>query len=267
MVIPGRSPRSIWSWRTHLRNAAALTPSCTAAVVMGLPARTRATTRRRNSAGNGRGMGEASQRRPNLRTVSGNQTMGQVKVSIKPTAVPRSGCSITGMPRLAPVQKVRLDHVCGATTGMLRIGGPTSPFTDSRMPPPSVKSHRLRVGNERGFFAWSWLSSRNREVCQANFKLRSRRQRSVASRSGATGITSGISGHQDSDSGTPRCHPQKSLVDPELHFPMDAVEASLMAARTAALSVSITTTSFQRVWSRRPWKRARSEVKNGRVGP
>lgn len=152
------------------------------------------------------------------------------------------------------MQKVRLDHVCNATTGTFRIGGPTSPSTGSRMPPPSVKSHRLRVGNERGSFAWSRLSSRNRGACQANFKLRSRLQRPVASRSGGTGIASGISGHRDPDSGTPRCHPQKSLVDPELHCPMDAVEASLMAVRTAALSVAITTTSFQRLWSRRPEK-------------
>ena len=88
VVIPCRSPRSIWSWRTQLCSAPALTPSCTAAVVMGFPARTSATARRRNSAGNGRGMDEASQRRPNPHTVAGNQTIGQVKVSTKPTAVP-----------------------------------------------------------------------------------------------------------------------------------------------------------------------------------
>ena len=34
-----------------------------------------------NPAGNGRGMDEASQRRPNLHTFSGNQTMGQVITS------------------------------------------------------------------------------------------------------------------------------------------------------------------------------------------
>ena len=45
---------------------------------MGLPARTSATARRRNSAGNGRGMEEASQRRPDLHTVLGNQTAGHV---------------------------------------------------------------------------------------------------------------------------------------------------------------------------------------------
>ena len=63
VVIPCRSPRSIWSWRTQLCSAPALTPSWTAAVVMGFPARTRAAARRRNSAGNGRGMDEASQKK------------------------------------------------------------------------------------------------------------------------------------------------------------------------------------------------------------
>jgi hypothetical protein len=77
-LTPGRSPRSIWSWRTQPGSAAALTPSWPAAVVMALPARTSATARRRNSAGNGRGMDEASQRRPDLHPKSGNQTVGHV---------------------------------------------------------------------------------------------------------------------------------------------------------------------------------------------
>ena len=88
VVISDRSPRSIWSWRTQLWIAAVLTPSLTAAVVIGLPARTSATTRIRNSAGKGLGMSEASQREPDTHIISGNQTMGHVKKSTKPVAVP-----------------------------------------------------------------------------------------------------------------------------------------------------------------------------------
>ena len=68
--------------------AAALMPSSTAAVVIGLPARTGATARLRNSTGNGRGMGEASQQKPDPQTIAGNQTRGHVKESTKPGAVP-----------------------------------------------------------------------------------------------------------------------------------------------------------------------------------
>ena len=53
VVISGRSPRSIWSCRTQLQIAAALTPSSTAAVVIGFPARTSATALLRNSTGKG----------------------------------------------------------------------------------------------------------------------------------------------------------------------------------------------------------------------
>jgi hypothetical protein len=64
VVSPGRFPRSIWSWRTQLRNAPVLNQSsvavAVAVAVMVLPARTRATARRRNSAKKGRGMVGAS---------------------------------------------------------------------------------------------------------------------------------------------------------------------------------------------------------------
>ena len=55
-------------------------PSPTAAVVIDSPARTSATARIRNSAGKGRGMGEASQREPDRYIISGSQTMGHVKI-------------------------------------------------------------------------------------------------------------------------------------------------------------------------------------------
>ena len=87
VVIPDRSPRSIWSWRTQLWIAAALTPNSTAAVVIGLPARTSVTARIRNSSGKGLGMDEASQREPDPHIISSNQTMGHVKESTKPGAV------------------------------------------------------------------------------------------------------------------------------------------------------------------------------------
>ena len=72
VVIPGGSPRSIWSCRTQLWIAAALTPSSTAAVVIGLPARTSATALLRNPTGKGRGTGEASQEKPDPQTILGN---------------------------------------------------------------------------------------------------------------------------------------------------------------------------------------------------
>ena len=87
-VIPDCFPQSIWSWRTQLWISAALTLSSTAAVVVGLPARTSATARIRNSAGKSLGMSEASQREPDTQIISGDQTMGYVKNSTKPIAVP-----------------------------------------------------------------------------------------------------------------------------------------------------------------------------------
>ena len=57
VVIPGRSPRSIWSCLTQLWIAAALTRGSTAAVVIGLSARTSAMALLRNSTGRGRGVG------------------------------------------------------------------------------------------------------------------------------------------------------------------------------------------------------------------
>ena len=53
-------------------------PSSTAAVVMGLPARTRATARARNSVGNGLGMIKASQDKPDLHSTWGSRRVGQV---------------------------------------------------------------------------------------------------------------------------------------------------------------------------------------------
>ena len=88
VVISDRSARSIWSWRNQSWIAAALTPSSTAAVVIGLLARTSATARIRNSAGKGLGMREASQREPDPHIISGYGTMGHVKKSTKPGAGP-----------------------------------------------------------------------------------------------------------------------------------------------------------------------------------
>lgn len=56
-----------------------MTPISSAAVVMGLPARTSSTALLRNSAGKGRGLGETSQQAPEPQTIAGNQTMGHVE--------------------------------------------------------------------------------------------------------------------------------------------------------------------------------------------
>ena len=86
--IPERSPQSIWSCRIQLWIAAVVTPSSTTAVVMCLPTRRSATALLRNSTGKGRGMGEASQQKPDPQAVARDQTMGQVKVIARPSAVP-----------------------------------------------------------------------------------------------------------------------------------------------------------------------------------
>jgi len=77
---PRRSPRSIWSCRTRSWIAAVVTPSSTTAVMIYLPARESATALLQNSTGKGRGMGEASEQKPDPQAVAGNQTMGQVVI-------------------------------------------------------------------------------------------------------------------------------------------------------------------------------------------
>ena len=63
-------------------------PSSAAAREIGLPARTSAMARARNSAGNGLGMVHSLPARPELHTLRGNPDVGQVKESTKVWADP-----------------------------------------------------------------------------------------------------------------------------------------------------------------------------------
>src|SRR5450759_2542795 len=63
-------------------------PSSTATRLIGRPALTSATARARNSAGYGLGMIGAFQNRPDPQSPRGNQSVGQVRVTTKPSAVP-----------------------------------------------------------------------------------------------------------------------------------------------------------------------------------
>ena len=73
---PRRSPRSIWSCRTRSWIAAVVTPSSTTAVMIYLPARESATALLQNSTGKGRGMGEASQRKPGPQAIRATKPWG-----------------------------------------------------------------------------------------------------------------------------------------------------------------------------------------------
>ena len=123
VVIPDRFPQLIWSWRTQLWIAAALTPSSTAAVVIGLPARTSATARIRNSARKGLGMSEASQREPGTHIISGDQTMGYVKKSAKPIAVPFDSLNSGAVPTdLVVCRRELLTHDSGGRHHRAPVG-------------------------------------------------------------------------------------------------------------------------------------------------
>ncbi|TYL51707.1 LysR family transcriptional regulator [Nocardioides sp. BGMRC 2183] len=85
-----------------------------------LPERTSATARSRNSGGYGRGTLGAFQSGPRLITPSGNQSVGQVRVSIRPSAVPRSGqVRSTFFVQQTPVLDTLLD---GSPVNLQRCG-------------------------------------------------------------------------------------------------------------------------------------------------
>jgi hypothetical protein len=84
---------------------AALTSSLTAGMVTGLPAPTSPPARTLNSAGKGRGMGEASQEKPDPQTISGDQTTGYFAKPTKPTAVAHFAFFVTPMQLDTPQSK------------------------------------------------------------------------------------------------------------------------------------------------------------------